>query len=57
MVSMRVIEATRFGDPEVLVLGRAPDPVAGPGEVVIEIAVTPANAVAMPSGPRYRPTG
>ncbi|MDX6428321.1 MAG: hypothetical protein QOE54_687 [Streptosporangiaceae bacterium] len=54
---MRAIEATRFGDPEVLVLGRAPDPIAGPGEVVIEIAVTPANAVAMPSGPRYRPTG
>lgn len=36
---MRVIEAVRFGGPEVLVPREAPDPVAGPGQVVIEVAV------------------
>jgi NADPH2:quinone reductase len=30
---------TRFGPPEVLVASEAPDPVAGPGEVVIDVAV------------------
>jgi NADPH2:quinone reductase len=30
---------TRFGPPEVLVPSDAPDPVAGPGEVVIDVAV------------------
>jgi hypothetical protein len=33
---MRVVEATRFGGPEVLVLNEAPDPVAGPGQVVVD---------------------
>ncbi|HEY0807295.1 MAG TPA: NADPH:quinone reductase, partial [Pseudonocardiaceae bacterium] len=36
---MRVVLATRFGGPEVLVLGRAPDPTAGPGQVVVEVSV------------------
>ncbi|KAA2261413.1 zinc-binding dehydrogenase [Solihabitans fulvus] len=36
---MQVVRATRFGDPEVLVLGRAPDPVARHGEVVVEVSV------------------
>lgn len=36
---MRVVEAIRFGGPEVLVPGQAPDPVAGPGEVVVDVAV------------------
>jgi NADPH:quinone reductase len=36
---MRVVEAKRFGGPEVLVPGEAPDPVAGPEQVVIEVAV------------------
>jgi NADPH:quinone reductase len=36
---MRVVRATRFGGPEVLVPGEAPDPVAGPGQVVVEVSV------------------
>ncbi|GIF09271.1 zinc-binding dehydrogenase [Actinoplanes siamensis] len=36
---MRVVRAIRLGDPEVLVLGQAPDPVAGPGQVVVDVAV------------------
>jgi NADPH:quinone reductase len=34
---MRVVRVTRFGGPEVLTAGRAPDPVPGPGEVVIQV--------------------
>ncbi|MFC3984445.1 zinc-binding dehydrogenase [Streptosporangium jomthongense] len=30
---------TRFGGPEALVPGEAPDPVAGPGQVVVEVSV------------------
>ncbi|MER7078826.1 NADPH2:quinone reductase [Saccharopolyspora kobensis] len=36
---MRVVEVIRFGGPEVLVPGSAPDPVAGPGQVVVDVAV------------------
>ncbi|MFI5851784.1 zinc-binding dehydrogenase [Micromonospora chalcea] len=36
---MRVVQAIRFGGPEVLVPGQAPDPVAGPGQVVVDVAV------------------
>jgi NADPH2:quinone reductase len=36
---MRVVWVTRFGGPQVLAVGEAPDPVAGAGEVVIEVAV------------------
>ncbi|GIF16620.1 zinc-binding dehydrogenase [Actinoplanes teichomyceticus] len=36
---MRVVQAIGFGGPEVLVPGETPDPVAGPGQVVIEVAV------------------
>jgi NADPH2:quinone reductase len=36
---MRTALVTRFGAPEVLVTDEAPDPVAGPGEVVIDVAV------------------
>ncbi|WP_239089198.1 alcohol dehydrogenase catalytic domain-containing protein, partial [Micromonospora gifhornensis] len=36
---MRVAQAMRFGGPEVLVPGEMPDPVAGPGQVVVEVAV------------------
>ncbi|MFB4315864.1 zinc-binding dehydrogenase [Actinomadura sp. 21ATH] len=39
MVSVRVVQASRFGGPEVLVPGEAPDPVAGPGQVVVDVAV------------------
>ncbi|WP_157358162.1 zinc-binding dehydrogenase [Amycolatopsis nigrescens] len=36
---MRVVEATAFGAPEVLVATEAPDPVAGPGQVVVGASV------------------
>ena len=36
---MRTALVTRFGAPEVLVTDEATDPVAGPGEVVIDVAV------------------
>jgi NADPH:quinone reductase len=36
---MRVVRALRFGGPEVLVADREPEPVAGPGQVVVEVSV------------------
>lgn len=36
---MRVIEAKTFGGPEVLVPTGAPDPVASPGQVVVQVSV------------------
>lgn len=36
---MRTAQVTEFGAPEVLVAGEAPDPVAGPGEVVVRVSV------------------
>lgn len=36
---MRVAEVVAFGGPEMLVPGKRPDPVAGPGEVVVDVAV------------------
>jgi NADPH:quinone reductase len=38
---MRVVQATKFGGPEVLVPSEAPEPVAGPGHVVVEVSVAP----------------
>lgn len=38
---MRVVLAMRFGGPEVLVTSEAPDPVAGPGQVVVDVSVAP----------------
>lgn len=38
---MRVVQAMQFGGPEVLVTSEAPDPVAGPGQVVIDVSVAP----------------
>lgn len=38
-MSMRVVHATRFGGPDVLVAGTAPEPNPGPGRVVVEVAV------------------
>ncbi|MGY1935426.1 zinc-binding dehydrogenase [Nocardia gipuzkoensis] len=35
---MRAVQADEFGGPEVLVVRELPDPVAGPGEVVIDVA-------------------
>ena len=36
---MRVVQATRFGEPEVLAASEAPDPVAAPGQIVVDVAV------------------
>ncbi|SEG38441.1 NADPH:quinone reductase [Nonomuraea solani] len=36
---MNVVEVTKYGGPEVLVAGTAPDPVAGVGQVVIGVSV------------------
>lgn len=35
---MRAVWLTAFGDPSVLVAGEAPDPVPGPGQVLIDVA-------------------
>ena len=35
---MRAVEVTKFGGPEVLVLRELPEPVAGPGQAVIDVA-------------------
>lgn len=35
---MRVVHITKFGGPEVLEPGERPDPVAGPGQVVVDVA-------------------
>ncbi|WP_405010624.1 zinc-binding dehydrogenase [Kitasatospora sp. NBC_01539] len=35
---MRAVWLTEFGGPEVLVAGEAPDPVPGPGEVLVDVA-------------------
>ncbi|WP_326822259.1 zinc-binding dehydrogenase [Streptosporangium sp. NBC_01756] len=42
---MRVVRVTRFGDPDVLVAGEAPDPVAGPGQVLVGVEVAEINFV------------
>src|SRR5512133_3629383 len=41
---MKAAFIERFGGPEVLQYGDLPDPVAGPGEVVIDVAATSVNA-------------
>jgi NADPH2:quinone reductase len=38
---VRTIEVTRFGGPDVLELRERPDPVAGPGQVVVDVAAIP----------------
>jgi NADPH2:quinone reductase len=38
---VRTIEVARFGGPEVLELRKRPDPVAGPGQVVVDVAAIP----------------
>ena len=40
---MRVIEISEFGGPDVLKLADRPDPVAGPGELLIEVAAAGVN--------------
>jgi NADPH2:quinone reductase len=39
--AMRVIEATRFGGPEVLVMKEVPEPTAGPGRAVVDVGAAP----------------
>ena len=41
---MKAVYLERFGGPEVLQYGDLPDPVAGPGEVVIDLAAASVNA-------------
>ena len=41
MSPVRTIEVTHFGDPDVLSLRERPDPVAGPGHVVVDVAAIP----------------
>ncbi|MGF1427654.1 zinc-binding dehydrogenase [Kitasatospora sp. LaBMicrA B282] len=50
---MRAVWLTKFGDPSVLVPGEAPDPVPGPGQVLIE--VTHANITFVET--QFRATG
>jgi NADPH2:quinone reductase len=38
---VRTIEVIRFGGPEVLELRERPDPVAGPGQVVVDVVAIP----------------
>jgi len=40
---MRAVIAHQPGDPDVLEIGELPDPTAGPGEVVLEVAATAVN--------------
>jgi NADPH2:quinone reductase len=40
-MTVRVVQAMRFGGPEVLVAAEAPDLVPGPGQVLIDVAVAP----------------
>ena len=40
---MKAVEITRPGAPEVLSLGERPDPVAGPGEVLVRVAASGVN--------------
>ena len=42
---MRAIVVSELGGPEVMVLGERPDPVAGPGEVVVEVAAAGVNFI------------
>src|SRR5829696_1357032 len=40
---MKAVEITSYGAPEVLRLGERPDPVAGPGELLIRVAASGIN--------------
>ncbi|MFF4196035.1 zinc-binding dehydrogenase [Nonomuraea sp. NPDC001831] len=42
---MRVVQVTRFGGPEVLETRTVPDPVAGPGEVVVQVGFAEINFI------------
>ncbi|MGW7491075.1 quinone oxidoreductase family protein [Streptomyces sp. NPDC054786] len=60
---MRAMQFERFGDPEVLTEAEVPDPVAGPGETLVEVEAAGVNfgdikqiAGEQPDGP-YAPKG
>jgi NADPH2:quinone reductase len=38
---MRIVQVTEFGGPEVLAVSEAPEPSAGPGQVVVDVLVAP----------------
>ncbi len=40
---MRAITLPRYGGPDVLTLSQVDDPIAGPGEVLVEVAATAVN--------------
>ncbi|MGH3296553.1 MAG: alcohol dehydrogenase catalytic domain-containing protein, partial [Trebonia sp.] len=42
---MRAIVVSELGGPEAMVLGDQPDPVAGPGQVVVEVAAAGVNFI------------
>jgi len=42
---MRAIVVSELGGPEVMVLGEQPDPVAGPGQVVVQVAAAGVNFI------------
>jgi NADPH:quinone reductase-like Zn-dependent oxidoreductase len=42
---VRAIQVSEFGGPEILVGARVPEPVPGPGQVVVEVAVAPTDFV------------
>jgi hypothetical protein len=44
---MLMVEAVRFGGPQVLVARHAPDPVAGPGQVVVRSSPAAARRPAL----------
>jgi NADPH:quinone reductase-like Zn-dependent oxidoreductase len=41
---MKAVYLERFGGPEVLQYGELPDPVAGPGEIIVDVAAASVNA-------------
>ena len=42
--AMKAAYITKFGGPEVLTYGDLPDPVAGPGQIVVDAHATSINA-------------
>ncbi|MGF1426532.1 quinone oxidoreductase family protein [Kitasatospora sp. LaBMicrA B282] len=55
---MRAVQITEFGGPEVLVPVELPDPVAGPGQVLVEVAAAGVNrADALLRAGRYHRAG
>ena len=41
---MKAAYIEKFGGPEVLIVGNLPDPVAGPGQIVVETVAASINA-------------